>query len=52
MRRIEPFLAPPFQRCVCGNERPVFKDADLVGENVVDAHLCAFVGKLNRRVGR
>jgi hypothetical protein len=34
MRRIEPFLATPFQRCVCGNERPVFKDADLIGENV------------------
>ena len=25
---------------------------DFAADEVVDAHLCAFVGKLNRRVGR
>ena len=34
MRRIEPFLAASFQRGVGRNKRPVFEDADLVGENV------------------
>jgi hypothetical protein len=34
VRRIEPFLAPSLQRSVGGDERPVFEDADLVGENV------------------
>src|SRR5271166_4944958 len=34
VRRIEPFLTPFLQRSVGGDERPVFEDADLVGENV------------------
>jgi hypothetical protein len=34
VRRIEPLLAAPFQRRACGDERPVFEDADLVGENM------------------
>ena len=34
MRRIEPFLAASFQSGVGRNKRPVFEDADLVGENV------------------
>ncbi len=34
MRRIEPLLAPSLHRSVGGDERPVFEDADLVGENV------------------
>ena len=38
MRRIEPFLAPSLQRSVGGNERPVFEDADLVGENMHVEH--------------
>jgi hypothetical protein len=34
VRRIEPFLAPSLQRSVGGDERSVFEDAELVGENV------------------
>ena len=34
MPKIEPFLTPPLKRGVGRNERPVFEDAHLVGENV------------------
>src|SRR6185437_13919113 len=34
VRRIEPLLAPSFERGVGRNKRSVFEDADLVSENV------------------
>jgi hypothetical protein len=50
--------APPPAPCIRHTSRPRWPTSDrklaeiFAAEEVVDAHLCAFVGKLNRRVGR